>query len=155
MEAGLHAGHTPERSEPRFECEVPASTRSLAGLRARFRYWLADLSIVEAARCDLVLTISELAAAALEDGSEGGHCLRVGAWIDDEGVAIEVSDDRGTVDARVCGPDPVDRGRGLAVVATLADVLTVREVEGGRATRARIPLGGSRRPNCFPVNPSG
>jgi anti-sigma regulatory factor (Ser/Thr protein kinase) len=134
----MHAAHAPERSGPPFECEVPASAWSLAGVRAGFTSWLTALGVADRARCDLVLTISELAAAALDDAPEGDHRLRVVAWSDDEGVAIEVSDDRGAIDTRVRGPDPGDRGRGLAVVATLADVLAVREVEGGRAMCARL-----------------
>jgi anti-sigma regulatory factor (Ser/Thr protein kinase) len=134
----MHEGFAPERSGPPFQCDVRASTRSLAGLRARFTGWLTSLGVADLAQRDLVLTISELAAAALEGATAGEHWLRVGAWSDDEGVAIEVSDDRGAIDTRVPGPDPADRGRGLAVVATLADVLAVREVEGRRSMRARL-----------------
>jgi anti-sigma regulatory factor (Ser/Thr protein kinase) len=134
----MHEGHAPARSGLPFECDVPATTRSLAGLRARFRGWLTALGIPDLPRSDLVLTISELAAAALDGVTEDEHRLRVGAWSDDEGVAIEVSDDLGATDPRVRAPDPGDRGRGLAVVATLADVLAVREVEGGRSMRARL-----------------
>ncbi len=134
----MHDGVAPGPSEPRFEYEVPATTRSLSTLRARFSGWLTAIGVADDVRRDLVLTISELATAVIEDVSEGGHRLRACAWRDDQGVAIEVSDDRGCLDAHARGPDPGDRGRGLAVVATLADVLAVREVEGGRAMRARI-----------------
>src|SRR3954454_6042239 len=126
------------RTEPRFACELPADPKSLARLRARFAGWLTAIGVGEFVRRDLVLTISELATASLDDASEAGHWLRARAWRDDQGVAIEVSDDRGSLDARAHSPDVGDRGRGLAVVATLADVLSVREVEGGRAMRARI-----------------
>jgi anti-sigma regulatory factor (Ser/Thr protein kinase) len=133
-------GGAPGPSEPRFECELPANTRSLARLRARFAGWLTAIGVGDFVRRDLVLTISELATASLEDveGGKGGQRLRARAWRDDAGVAIEVSDDRGPLDARVRSPDPGDRGRGLAIVATLADVLSVRETEGGRTMRARI-----------------
>jgi anti-sigma regulatory factor (Ser/Thr protein kinase) len=134
----MHGGHAPEGSAPPFECEVPACSRSLAGLRASFTAWLTALGVADLARRDLVLTISELASAALDDASAAGHWLHVDAWSDDEGIAIEVSDDRGAIDGPVRGPDPGDRGAGLAVVATLAEVLTVRACKGGRAMRARI-----------------
>jgi anti-sigma regulatory factor (Ser/Thr protein kinase) len=133
----MHEGYAPERTQPSFACDVPASTRSLAGLRARFTDWLTAAGVADLARRDLVLMISELAAAAIDGGTEGERRLRVGAWSDDEGVAIEVRDDRGAIDSRVRGPDPGDHGPGLAVVATLADVLAVREVESGRSLHAR------------------
>jgi anti-sigma regulatory factor (Ser/Thr protein kinase) len=151
----MHEGHAPRQSGSPFECDVPASTRSLAGLRARFTGWLTALGVADRARCDLVLTISELAAAALDGATDGEHWLRVGAWSDDDGVAIEVSDDRGAIDSRVRGPDPGDRGPGLAVVATLADLLAVREVDGGRSLRASLRWENLAPETRFPVNPSG
>src|SRR2546423_10920853 len=102
----MHEGRAPEQPGPPFECDVPTTSRSLAGLRARFRGWFTAVGVADLARCDLVLTISELAAAALDGATDGEHWLRVGAWSDDEGVAIEVSDDHGAIDSRVRGPDP-------------------------------------------------
>ncbi len=66
-----------------------------------------------------------------------------------------MNDDRGGIDARLQGPDPGNRGRGLAVVATLADVLAVREIEGGRSMRARLRWEDLARAACFPMNTSG
>jgi hypothetical protein len=134
----MQMGHVRERSGPVFECAVPACSRSLAQLRGRFTDWLDARGVAGPARRDLVLTMSELAAAALDDRTAAGHRLRVDACSDDAGVVIEVRDDRGAVDAPLRGPDLGERGAGLAVVATLSEVLAVRECEGGRTMRARL-----------------
>ena len=127
--------------EPQFECELPATARSLARLRARFSGWLTAIGAGDLLRRDLTLTISELASATLGDDPEGGHRLRARAWRDDEGVVIEVIDHRDVGDARARSLDAVHGGRGLAIVASLADVLTVRDVDGTKAMRARIGWG--------------
>jgi anti-sigma regulatory factor (Ser/Thr protein kinase) len=135
------AGRAQAGPEPQFECELPATARSLARLRARFSGWLTAIGVGDFGRRDLTLTISELAAATLGDGSVGGHRLRARAWRDDEGVVIEVTDHGDVVDARARSLDAVHGGRGLAIVASLADVLTVRHVDGAKAMRAHIGWG--------------
>ena len=103
--------HTPRtfgRPEPRFDCELPATPRSLARLRARFAGWLDAIGVADFVRRDLLLTVSELA------------------------------DRGGVIDARARGLDAIPAGRGLAIVASVVDVLTVRDIDTGRGLRARI-----------------
>jgi anti-sigma regulatory factor (Ser/Thr protein kinase) len=131
--------HRPNSSAHRFACDLPATPRSLAALRDRFGQWLYELDVADLHRLDLVLTISELASAILEDRPTGGNRLLARAWTVDDGVVIEMIDTDRTLDARRArGLDPVDAGRSLAVVATLADFLSVRESGGERTIRAHV-----------------
>jgi hypothetical protein len=122
-----------------FELDVPADVRSLARLRARFGTWLEGCVSDDFVRSDLVLTMSEMAAAALPTTGSHRGSLRARAWSDDDSVVIEVVDGDGSVlDARARSLDADDGGRGLAVIATLADVLTVDDAAGATSIRARV-----------------
>jgi hypothetical protein len=128
-------------SRPRFECELPATPRSLVKLRARFGAWL-DCNVRDRfVRNDLVLTMSEMANAALpDDASRTPHdeAIHACAWTDRDGIVLEVID--GPSDMIEAGTRSLgegDGGRGLAVIATLADVLTVDDADGATAIRVR------------------
>jgi hypothetical protein len=122
-----------------FECDVPANVRSLATLRSRFGDWLDGFMQDCFARGDLVLTMSEMATAALSVREHERGTLRARAWTEEAGVVLEVVDVEGSVlDARVRNHEEGDGGRGLSVIASLADVLTVDDVGGATAIRARV-----------------
>lgn len=128
-----------------FECDVPADTRSLAKLRARFRSWLESLDeLLESVRTrlvghDLVLTMSEMATVALPHCDDHDANLRARGWADGDGVMLEVFDGgRTTIDARARKLDHDDGARALAVIATVADVLTVDDAHGATSIRARV-----------------
>jgi anti-sigma regulatory factor (Ser/Thr protein kinase) len=114
-----------EPTHPRFECELPATNRSLGVLRARFSEWLATLPEPRADTLDLVLALSELAAAAVRGGrdSTAGTIeeMVAHAWLDDGAVAIEV------VAAQASARSETNEAeRGFAIVASITDALSVR-----------------------------
>lgn len=122
-----------------FERNVPANVRSLAMLRADFRVWVDGYALDRMLRRDLVLTMSEIAAAALQSHQPGRGTLRARAWTDPDAVVLEVVDSNGSVlDARTRVIDQGESGRSLSVVASLADVLTVDDSHGATSIRARV-----------------
>jgi hypothetical protein len=140
------AGHQLDR----FECRLPPNLMSLAPLRAAFGTWLGDEATDPGHRQDAVLVMSELAGATLDASRQATAPLRARAFRDAAGISIEVrDDDDGAWDMRVRSLDH-DAGRGLAVVATVADVFARRAADdGGKALIARINW---RRPAAEPVS---
>lgn len=122
-----------DSAHPRFECELPATNRNLGILRARFSAWLSTLPEPRPDRIDLVLALSELAAAAVrgrpssEPSSENDETTAVGekvaahAWVEDGAVAIEVVAPQPPSHREVS-----DAERGFAIVASITDALSVR-----------------------------
>jgi hypothetical protein len=117
-----------EPPQPRFECELPATNRSLGLLRARFADWLSSLPERREDSIDLVLTISELAAAAVRDAADpnGAGCsstemLAAHAWIEDGAVAIQV-----VAEHPIARRETNDAERGFAIVASITDAVSVR-----------------------------
>ena len=115
---------TTESALPRFECELPATNRSLGLLRARFAKWLAALPQPRADRIDLVLALSELAAAAVR-GNESTvgtvDNMVAHVWFEDGAVAIEVVAAQPSTRR-----ESNDTERGFAIVASITDALSVR-----------------------------
>ena len=107
-------------AHPRFECELPATNRNLGILRARFSEWLSTLPETRPDRSDLVLALSELAAAAVRGGARG-DTLAARAWLDDGAVAIEV-----VAAQPLMRREASDAERGFAIVASITDALSVR-----------------------------
>lgn len=121
-------------SIPFFDEALPARAASLHGLRDRFRRWLERAVPSPFARNDLVLTMSELAAVTLRHDNEDDD-LHARAWVDGEGIVLEVTDGFGddTDDSTESAPE-------LAVVASLVDVLSMRSSGGTARLRARVDL---------------
>ena len=131
-----------------FDDELPARPCSLWRLRERFRGWLEPAVEDAFVRHDLVLTMSELAAAALRTHDESVPAgLHARAWIDDEQIVLEVADGPGD---RVDESADADPGGGLAVVASLVDVLSVRALGGATHIRASMDLRTPPRADGFP-----
>jgi hypothetical protein len=125
-----------------FDDELPARPSSLGRLRKRFRAWLEPAVGDAFVRDDIVLTMSELAAAMLADHADhAGDQLHAQAWIDDDAIVLEVLDGHGD---DLADPWPTEATPGLVVVAALVDVLSVRDVDGATLIRARMDL-----PNHF------
>jgi hypothetical protein len=123
-----------------FEHELPATTRSLRALRRAFRKWTEGLISDDAVRADLVLATSELCSTAMRVADRGAveAPLTVRAWVDGFAMVIEIRDPADRViegDVRVLEAD--DTSRALSIVATLADVLTVRAAGHDVLLRAR------------------
>jgi hypothetical protein len=114
---------------PRFECELPATNRSLAQLRADFADWLSSLPRPRRDRFELVLALSELGAAAIrgvDPGAIVAPTMTANAWVKDGGVAMEVISDQPATRR-----EGTDSERGLAIVASITDALSVR-ADGAR-----------------------
>ena len=87
----------------------------------------------------LVLTVSELCTNAVRFGSGAPGSLSVYAWPEDDSLVIEVSDDGRGFDWQPVDdvPDPdADEGRGLFLVNTLADVVSVERRDDRTVVRA-------------------
>src|SRR5215210_4226801 len=111
----------PAQARHRFELELPGTPGNLRRLRAAFGGWLTSAGVGGEVRGDLVLTMSELASASLGGPVGGRHRLRACAWNDDDGVVVEVVDDRDPInEAPARSGSPAGTGRELAIVATLA-----------------------------------
>jgi len=80
-------------------------------------------------RLDLLLTMSELAAAAVREQSDAPtgttkrmpHRMKARAWLEDGAVAMEIGSARPTVRR-----EAIDAERGFAIVASITDALSVR-----------------------------
>jgi hypothetical protein len=121
-------------SLPLFDEALPARPASLHCLRDHFRHWLERAVPSAFVRRDLVLTMSELASVTLRHESDDESNLHARAWVDGEGIVLEVSDGLGR-DAESDESAPE-----LAVVASLVDVLSMRSRGGTAQIRARVDL---------------
>ncbi len=124
-----------------FDDELPARPSSLCRLRHRFRNWLEPAVRDTFTRNDIVLTMSELAAATLR-GHERGVAgdLHARAWMDDDSIVLEVVDGHDDHAGDEQDERRAEPGTALSVVASLVDVLSVRERDGKMQVRARIDL---------------
>jgi serine/threonine-protein kinase RsbW len=118
-----------------FSHSFPARPDALAELRTRLRAWLHEHEIGEDVERGGVLAASEAAANAVEHayGSDGTGIVTVMAVLDHDGVLEITVRDEGTW--RDGDSDP-DRGRGLSIMETIADRLTVER--GDDATVLRM-----------------
>lgn len=122
-----------------FEHELPATTGGLPGLRRAFREWTRGVVADDAIGTDLVLAASEMCSTAIRLAArEGAPVLAVRAWLDGAAMVIEIRDPGGrVVEGGIRAVDADEGGRGLSIVATLADVFTVRAFGRGVLLRAR------------------
>ncbi len=121
---------------------VPAEVGSLPALRAAAAEWVGPLQVGETDLGSIQVVLSELAANAIEASRPG------------DTVEIELSCEAGSVvvvvrnPSRLAAPVPIPamaeplapRGRGLAIVGSLAERLSLREVGGQTVARADLRL---------------
>lgn len=115
----------------RFTVRLPAEARALAGMRRDLSAWLSTHPLDHVAPDDVVLAVHEAAANATEHAYRGR-----GAPADDVVVTCHLEDgslscavvDRGGWRAPSA---PGDRGRGLALIRSLADEVEVRSSPSG------------------------
>ncbi|MFP8882733.1 ATP-binding protein [Streptomyces mangrovi] len=100
------------------------------------RKLLADTSCVD----DAALIVTELGANAVTHTT--GPAFRVTITRTTEAVTLTVADTgAGTTHPRITHPDAeATHGRGLAIVATLADDVKVHYTAHGHTVTARLPL---------------
>ena len=138
------------RGPDRFDCELPATAQSLARLRANFGPWAAHAVDDPALQADLVLVLSEMAASTLPPSAicETGDVsprLRATAWRDGDGVVLEVQGDVARArDAQREFHAAAETTRGMTIVASLAEVFSVRHGNHTNRVRARLGHAGRR-----------
>jgi len=122
-----------------FEYQFSPNPATVPLARHLFGDWLEHASVDEAEREDLVLMVSELCTNAVRFSSGAPTSLALRAWSEGDSVVVEVEDDGSGFELGVGAdgqPDPeADEGRGLFVVASLADQLDV--VRRGHRTVVR------------------
>ncbi|GAA4605705.1 anti-sigma regulatory factor (Ser/Thr protein kinase)/CheY-like chemotaxis protein [Actinoplanes octamycinicus] len=127
-------------SEP-TEYLFPASPDALYDIRVYVTRLAREAGFTDRERERIVLVTHELAANAVEHSATEVVCVR---WEDTgQGVWITVSDD-GVFEG---GGGNGDRGRGLRIVLSLADEVTIRPGRrGGQGTavRLRVPVSAGR-----------
>ena len=115
---------------PRNELWIEVACATLAEARSAVQDWLADTGVVEPELSEMTLVVSELVSNACEHGA--GPPVIVTGRRSESGVSIAA---RNPTDAQTrvppsdewTMPEPLaPRGRGLAIVARLADTVEVR-----------------------------
>jgi serine/threonine-protein kinase RsbW len=135
---GVEKVPKPARGSESFE--FPAELASLPRLRRLVRDFLAQQSIVGEERDQVVLVAHELAANAVEHGSEHGHPFSVEIRVDGDAVVIRITAPHprsGRV--QVTQPEEfAERGRGMIIVDALAD-WSEHSTDEGRVIVAVVP----------------
>ena len=112
-------------STRRFSQRPVSSLAALAAVREEFVEWLAGLTRSEERIEDLSVVISELGANAVRGTPEGAEPAWVSAWVEDEGLVLEVANrvEEITVpDVDWDLEDPLRTGgRGLLLVSAFVD----------------------------------
>ncbi|MFP8943837.1 ATP-binding protein [Streptomyces fenghuangensis] len=118
-----------ELSCPRLPAEV-----------GRARRWTRDILHDSPCADDAALIVTELGANAVNHTT--GPAFRVTITRAAEAVTLTVTDTgAGTTYPRITHPDAdATHGRGLAIVATLADDVKVHHTAHGHTVTARLPL---------------
>ena len=129
-----------------FEYRFSPVTATIPLGRHLLADWLDHLAVDDAERADLLLVASELCSNAVRHASGTPGALALRAWAEDDAVIVEVADDGSgfKLETRYEDelPDPdAEQGRGLYVVESLSDEVTVRregEVTVVRAVRRAV-----------------
>ena len=123
---------------PLFNHSLKAAPAELAALRDGLRAWLVDHELDEETERSTVLAVSEAAANAVEHGygCDGEGVVTVMASLDDGWVHVEVRDEGTWQEGRGDG----DRGRGLAIIRSIMDRLSVERNHGSTVVRMGQPV---------------
>lgn len=120
---------------------VPHATASAALVRHELSADLALRGIDPDSIAEVALVASELVGNAVRHTHSSNGCgLGVDWALDDAGVTVQVSDPSATAPAprRPSANEP--GGRGLHIVAALADDWGVRPDDGGKRVWAHVPV---------------
>ncbi len=119
------------RHEP-LRLDLPSRPAGLAGLRRSLHAWLDGAGVAADPADDLVLIACEAVSNAIEHGYglAGDRVVRITAATDGERVHLTVRDS-GTW--RAPSADPGFRGRGMPVMAALADSFSIDRTAAGTA----------------------
>jgi serine/threonine-protein kinase RsbW len=118
----------------RFDVAV-ADLSQLRGLRHQFAAWLARARVDGSCGAELVLALHEAVANAAEH-AEASDSISVHAEFADGAVLIEVAD-RGRWKEPRLVPDTGSRGRGLPIIRTLVEDVTIQTTRAGTTVQMR------------------
>jgi anti-sigma regulatory factor (Ser/Thr protein kinase) len=122
-----------------FQHRFSPSHAAVPLARHLLRDWLSRVPVESDALDSLLLIASELSANAVRHATSAPGSIAVEAWVEEEGIVLEVSDDGASlppVDLEEI-PDPeAERGRGLFLVRELADDLVAELRDGRTVVRA-------------------
>ncbi|SED82253.1 Anti-sigma regulatory factor (Ser/Thr protein kinase) [Streptomyces sp. 3213] len=125
--------------------------RSVPAARRFAHAFLAECGLAEAERGgDVLLCVSELATNALVHGVPPGRQFRVFLRYDGHAVRVEVHDSGGGVPHVDEADEGDEGGRGLLLVAALADKWGVGERDLGKVVWAEFGCEGGARPAAQP-----
>jgi GAF domain-containing protein/anti-sigma regulatory factor (Ser/Thr protein kinase) len=125
---------------PRFEAEVPAEPRALAGVRHRMRHWLTEAGASEDEVHDVLLACGEACANVVEHAyGPADATFEVRGRLEDDAVVVEVLDT-----GRWRPPRGRERGHGMGLMRALMDDVAVLPTDDGTEVRLRRRLGGVR-----------
>jgi anti-sigma regulatory factor (Ser/Thr protein kinase) len=125
-----------------YERRVPATTQHLAALRQTLRDWLEAAVDDPRRRTDIVLAASELATAMMRAASSDLSAIALRAWVDHNSVVVEsraLAGADATTSASSRAFNGSDGERGFSIVASLSDVVAVRDATEGVVVRAQMP----------------
>ncbi|MEN3273100.1 MAG: hypothetical protein V7636_1861 [Actinomycetota bacterium] len=130
----------PSPSDRSFDRRYPAEAASVSTARAGVREWLEAHALVPRRVDDLLVAMTELATNAVRGARTA---IQVRAWTTPDAVWIEVIDDGAGFDPSIPHSardlDPLaERGRGLFLVATLADECTIESGPNGTIVRCAV-----------------
>ena len=130
----------PSGHDRTFDRRYAAEVVSVRMARAGVREWLEAHSLAEERLDDLLVALTELATNAVRAARSA---IEVRAWATSESVWVEVIDDGAGFDASIPHStrdlDPLsERGRGLFLVASLADECTIESGPNGTIVRCAV-----------------
>jgi PAS domain S-box-containing protein len=122
-----------------FSAEFPAEPEALAPMRSMLRRWLSHAGADELEIAEITTACGEAATNAIEHGGASG----------DTSFEVSGSHNRGQIEIAVRDhgswrPErPGDHGRGLDLMRTLMDTVSVKPTEEGTVVSLRRRLGGN------------
>jgi anti-sigma regulatory factor (Ser/Thr protein kinase) len=125
-----------------FERRLPPEPQEVPPARAALRAWLEAAGVEDQeAAFDVLVVASELVTNGVFH--DGGDMITVRAQLDAEEVVLEVTtiDSAPGLESHTRGfQDPLDGGRGLAIVRAFSKGLAITRRGASRVTRCRISL---------------
>lgn len=118
--------------------ELSADFRALGRLRDQLRTWLADAEVAGTASEDLLLVATELCTNAIEATAEEAP-IEVRVSVDAAVLRLSVANVAGAVEdeepTELRRGSLQERGRGLAIVRSLVDTVTMTSADGRTVVR--------------------
>ena len=125
-----------------FSAEFPSEPESLAPMRSMLRRWLGHAGAGEVEIAEITTAVGEAATNAIEHGGASGHTsFEVSGSHNGDQIEIAVRDHGSWREER-----PGDHGRGLDLMRTLMDTVSVNPTEEGTVVSLRRRLDGNGGP---------